>query len=115
MTTGHERYWNGVDRAPVGVALQVLVTSASDDTYLLPYPCRLTAAGWVNAISGTPLLVRPTRWRLHVETLPSKRAWARRSPPGSRISEPSRDQSRSAPAPPRALMEKSRTPRPQTE
>jgi hypothetical protein len=68
ITTGHERYWNGVDRAPVDVALEVLVTSGTRDTYLLPYPVRLTAAGWVNAISGTPVSVRPTRWRLHIET-----------------------------------------------
>jgi hypothetical protein len=80
MTTGHERYWNGVERAPVGVALEVLVSSGTRDTYLLPYPVKLTAAGWVNAVSGTPVSVRPTRWRLHVKTLPSKRAWARRVP-----------------------------------
>jgi len=53
--------------------------------YLLPYPCKLTPDGWVNAATGSPLAVRPTYWKLYVETLPRK--WKRRNPavdqPGS--------------------------------
>ncbi len=30
--------------------------------------------GWVNAASGKPLVVRPTYWKVYVETLPRKKA-----------------------------------------
>jgi hypothetical protein len=76
-----ERYRKRVEAAPVGVALRVIVANGSGDHYVLPYPCRLTAAGWVNAVTGISLALRPTHWQLHVETLPNKRAWARRSSP----------------------------------
>src|SRR5262249_32612039 len=75
-----ERYWKRVEAAPMGVALRVLVTNRSGDHYVLPYPCSLTAAGWVNAATGISLALRPTHWQLYVETLPNKRAWVRRSP-----------------------------------
>jgi hypothetical protein len=63
-----------------GVAVQVRVTDGSDHDYLLPYPCKLMEGTWVNAASGTPLAVRPTYWKLYVETLPGKKAWKRRPP-----------------------------------
>ena len=72
------RYWKSAEVAPVGIALQVQVTDAAG-LYVLPFPCKLTAAGWVNAVTGTALVAEPTYWKLHVETLPSKRAWMRRS------------------------------------
>jgi hypothetical protein len=62
-----------------GIALQVHVTDGLSDSYLLPYLCTLTAVGWVNARTGKALMVTPTHWRIHVDTLPSTRAWARRS------------------------------------
>ena len=36
---------------------------------VLPFPCKLTPTGWVNAITGSPLrlVVRPTHWRPHFE------------------------------------------------
>jgi hypothetical protein len=80
-----ERYWKRVEAAPVGVALRVIVANRSGEHYALPYPCSLTAAGWVNAATGISLALRPTHWQLHVETLPSKRAWIRRSPAHVRI------------------------------
>jgi hypothetical protein len=43
---------------PGGVTAQVLVTDGTGSDYLLPYPCTLTADGWVNAASGKPLAVR---------------------------------------------------------
>jgi hypothetical protein len=72
-----DKYWKSAEVAPVGIALQVQVTNAAGDLYVLPFPCKLTAAGWVNAVTGTALVVKPTYWKLHVETLPSKRAWMR--------------------------------------
>ncbi len=74
-----DRYWKSAEVAPVGIALQVQVTDAAGDMYVLPFPCKLTAAGWVNAVAGTALVAKPTYWKLYVETLPSKRAWMRRS------------------------------------
>jgi hypothetical protein len=65
-----ERYWKKAEMAPEGVTAQVLVTDGGDSEYLLPYPCKLTADGWVHAASGKPLAVRPTYWKLYVQTLP---------------------------------------------
>jgi hypothetical protein len=74
-----DKYWKLAEVAPLGIALQVAVTNAAGDLYVLPFPCKLTAVGWVNAGTGTALVAKPTYWKLHVETLPSKRAWMRRS------------------------------------
>jgi hypothetical protein len=68
-----DRYWNLAEAAPLGIDLQVQVTNGSGDFYVLPFPCRLTAGGWVNAVTGTALVVNPTYWKKHVETLPSRR------------------------------------------
>jgi hypothetical protein len=78
LTDGPGRYWNPVGTAPAGVALRLRVSDGSGETYVLPSPCRLTPAGWVNAATGAALTVHPTHWQLHVETLPSRRAWVRR-------------------------------------
>ena len=51
-----ELYWKSIETAPPDVALQVRVSDGASD-YLLPYPCKLTPAGWVNAMTGSPLAV----------------------------------------------------------
>jgi len=43
----------------------------------LPYPCKLTKDGWVHAVSGKPLAVRATYWKLYVETTPRNKAGQR--------------------------------------
>ena len=68
-----EIYWNKVETAPEGVIAQVRVTDGAGPEYVLPYPCTLSRDGWVNAASGKPLAVRPTYWKLYVETLPRKK------------------------------------------
>src|SRR4051794_29855131 len=78
MRSRIEVYWNGIDTAPAGVAVQVRVTDGLGDEYLLPYPCKLTPDGWVNAATGSPLAGRPTYWKLFVETLPPQ--WKRKNP-----------------------------------
>ena len=79
MRSRVEIYWTSIETTPpAGVALQVRVTDGSRDEYLLPYPCKLTPDGWVNAATGSPLSVRPTYWKLYVETLPRK--WKRKNP-----------------------------------
>jgi hypothetical protein len=80
MPADPERCWKRVDTAPVGLAVRLIVANSSGGHYLLPYPCKQTAAGWVNAVTGAPLALHPTHWLHHVETLPSIRAWARRLP-----------------------------------
>jgi hypothetical protein len=78
MRSRIEVYWNSIETAPAGAAVQVRVTDGTGDEYLLPYPCKLTPQGWVNAATGSPLSVRPTYWKLYVETLPRK--WKRKNP-----------------------------------
>jgi hypothetical protein len=73
MRSNIEIYWNKVETAPEGVIAQVLVTDGAGPDYLLPYPCKLTKDGWVKAASGKPLVVRPTYWKVYVETLPRKK------------------------------------------
>ena len=72
-----EIYWNKVETAPEGVIAQVRVTDGAGPDYLLAYPCTLTRDGWVNAASGKPLAVRPTYWKLYVETPSRKKTWGR--------------------------------------
>lgn len=69
-----EIYWKRIETAPEGVIAQVRVTDGCGADYLLPYPCKLTKDGWVNAASGKPLAVRATYWKLYVETTPRKKA-----------------------------------------
>ena len=82
MPAGPERYWKRIETAPVGVAVRLIIANRSGGHhghFPLPHLCRLTATGWINAATGDPLAVRPTRWQFHVETLPNRRAWERRS------------------------------------
>ena len=73
MRSKIEMYWNSVDSAPAEVLLQVLVNDGSGSDYLLPYPCKLTPEGWVNAATGSRLEVRPNRWKPFVETRRAKK------------------------------------------
>jgi hypothetical protein len=68
-----ENYWGRAETAPEGVIAQVRVTDGSGSDYLLPYPCKLTNGGWVNAASGKPLAVGVTYWKFYVETTKRKK------------------------------------------
>lgn len=72
-----EIYWKTIETAPHGVIAQVRVTDGCGSDYSLPYPCKLTKDGWVNAASGKPsrwrVMVRATYRRLYVETTPRKK------------------------------------------
>lgn len=83
-----DKYWKAVEVAPVGIALQVQVTNAAGDLYVLPFPCKLTTAGWVSAVSGTALVVKPRYWNCMLRRFrasghgyegPARRAWKRPS------------------------------------
>jgi hypothetical protein len=86
MPAGPERYWKRIDTAPVGLPLRLVVANGSGRHCLLPYPCNQTATGWINAVTGVPLVLHPTHWQHYVETLPNKRAWERSAPERSRQS-----------------------------
>jgi hypothetical protein len=73
-----EIYWKKAETAPDGVIAQVRVTDGSGSDYLLPYPCKLTTVGWVNAGSGKPLAVGVTYWKLYVETTRSQQGAAKK-------------------------------------
>jgi len=55
--------WRLIDTAPVDQDVMLLVTDGRGEPYPMPYPCKLTAAGWVSSGKGTPLAVTPLQWR----------------------------------------------------
>src|SRR3954451_25371245 len=64
-------YWAKIDTAPEGGIAQVRVTDdVTGSEFLLPFPCKLTKEGWVNAVSGSRLAVRPIYWKPYVATTP---------------------------------------------
>ena len=64
--------WNPVERAPFEEDIALEVTDGRGKPYILRWPCRRTATGWINSTKGTALAVTPVRWRpYHVP--PSRR------------------------------------------
>lgn len=61
--------WMPIERAPLDKDVQVVVKDDQGVLYMLKMPCRLTVAGWVSSIKGTPLVVSPVKWK----TAPSQR------------------------------------------
>jgi hypothetical protein len=55
--------WNPIESAPLDVDVSLEVTDGQGSPYRLPYPCRLTAAGWITSSKGTPLAVTPVKWK----------------------------------------------------
>jgi hypothetical protein len=51
--------WRLVDTAPLNQDVR-------GEPYPIPYPCKLTAAGWVSSGKETPLAVTPLQWRPYV-------------------------------------------------
>jgi hypothetical protein len=62
---GERQPWNAVESMPPGIAIWLQVTDAAGGRYKLPFPCKQTPDGWVNARNGASLklVVRPTGWR----------------------------------------------------
>jgi hypothetical protein len=71
--------WKAVDTAPFGVALRIIVAGGPRKHFVLPYPCRRTAAGWTSAVTGEPLALRPTHWQLYEGATPGQHAPERRA------------------------------------
>ena len=55
--------WQSLDSAPVDEDVMLLVTDGPSEPYPLKAPSRLTAAGWVSSAKGTPLAVKPVKWK----------------------------------------------------
>jgi hypothetical protein len=55
--------WNPIETAPLDEDIALQVTDGRRNPYILQWPCRLTATGWINSKKGNPLEVTPVRWR----------------------------------------------------
>src|SRR4051794_41870076 len=71
MRSRIEVYWNSIDTAPAGVAVQGRGTGGADDEDLLPDPWKLTPGGWGRA-PGCPRRGGPPIWRPSWEPPPPK-------------------------------------------
>jgi hypothetical protein len=56
------RDWRLIETAPLDQDVTLLVSDGQGGPYQVPFPCKLTPAGWVNS-KGTPLAVTPLQWR----------------------------------------------------
>ena len=63
--------WAPIDKAPYDCDLEICVIEGRE-VHALVFPCRLTAKGWRNALTGDLIRVRPTHCR----------RWAARYPGG---------------------------------
>jgi hypothetical protein len=52
--------WYPIESAPFDEDAVVKVTDGRGAPYALRWPCRQTAAGWINSAKGTPLALLPT-------------------------------------------------------
>jgi hypothetical protein len=59
--------WQKIESAPMDTEVMLRVTNPEEDAtlshYKLPFPCKLTADGWVNAKTGSRLTVRAWFWQ----------------------------------------------------
>jgi hypothetical protein len=64
MRVPPENYgWNPIESAPLDEDVTLQVTDGRGKPYILVSASRLTAAGWVSSSKGTPLAVKPMKWR----------------------------------------------------
>jgi hypothetical protein len=55
--------WKSIESAPLDDDVTLQVTDGQGEPYILVNASRLTAAGWVSSCKGTPLTVKPVKWR----------------------------------------------------
>jgi hypothetical protein len=63
--------WSSIETAPLDEDIALKVTDGRGGPYILQWPCRRTATGWINARKGTPLEVTPVMRRPY--TIPPSR------------------------------------------
>jgi hypothetical protein len=54
--------WRTFDTAPFDTDIWRSLIE-KNDIYTLPFPCRRTAEGWINAATGRVVEVEPSHWR----------------------------------------------------
>ena len=54
--------WQPIETCPSDEDVTLLVSDGSAQPYRLPFNCKRTSDGWVNAKTGSLLTVEPTRW-----------------------------------------------------
>lgn len=64
------RVWTPIDSAPFDLDLQLAVLE-TDGAHSLIFPCRRVIGGWVSALDGGRIDIRPTHWRLWDEFKPT--------------------------------------------
>jgi hypothetical protein len=70
MIVRADRYdWRSIDTAPVDEDVTLLVSEGRRGRwYRLPYPCRRTAAGWIDSSNGTLQTVTPIKWKTYIRS-----------------------------------------------
>jgi hypothetical protein len=63
--------WNPIESAPLDEDIALQVTDGRGAPYTLQWPCRRTAAGWINSRKGTPLEVTPVWEAIPYPAVPS--------------------------------------------
>ncbi len=57
-----QRDWHPITTAPFNRDIETRVRVAHG-VRALPFPCRLTASGWINADLGLHMAINPVEWR----------------------------------------------------
>ncbi|WP_348631755.1 hypothetical protein [Mesorhizobium sp. M1D.F.Ca.ET.234.01.1.1] len=57
-----DRMWNPIASAPFGRNLELAVLD-EDGLHALVFPCEKSREGWLHAVSGLRIDIRPTHWR----------------------------------------------------
>jgi hypothetical protein len=65
MRPSRDYGWNPIESAPLDEDIALQVTDGRGAPYMLQWPCRRTATGWINSRKGTPLEVTPVKWRTY--------------------------------------------------
>jgi hypothetical protein len=55
--------WKSLESVPLDEDVTLQVTDGHGKPYILVSASRLTAAGWVSSSKGTPLAVKPVKWK----------------------------------------------------
>jgi hypothetical protein len=58
------RCWNAPSSAPRDRSDLEVQCGDESGAYALPFPCRLTDSGWINARTGTPVAGEVIAWRV---------------------------------------------------
>jgi hypothetical protein len=63
MRVPPESDWNPIESAPFDEDVALQVTDGRGKPYPINWPCRRTAAGWINSRRGNALEGTPLKWR----------------------------------------------------